>query len=113
MNRGIAATAFLAALALAPAPARADVFDALAISAAASDVVTTELALRQGFVESNIQNRGVRVGANVALTSGMLLVARELQKSGHKGSARALKIATALTWGYIAARNIRTMQGGL
>lgn len=109
MNRLIA----LATLTLFASSAQADVFDALAVAAAASDVVTTEVALRRGFVESNLQNRNVRIGANVALTGAALFAAHELKKSGHKGSARAVQIATILTWGFIAARNVKTMQGGI
>jgi hypothetical protein len=110
MRRAVVVAGVLLALS---SPARADVFDALAIAGAASDVVTTEAALRRGFVESNLQNRGARVGANVLLTGGMLLAARELKKSGHPGWSKALKLATAAGWGYIAARNVRTMQGGI
>jgi hypothetical protein len=97
---------------LAP-QAHADIFDVMAVGAATSDVVTTEAALRRGFVESNLQNRGVRVGANVLLTGATLLAAREVKKAGHPGWAKAIKVATILGWGYIAARNVRTMQGGL
>ena len=110
MKRAIIVAGVLVALS---SPARADVFDALAIGAAAGDVVTTELALRRGFVEQNLGNRGARVGANALLTGGTLLAARELKKAGHPGWAKVVKIATAAGWGYIAARNVRTMRGGL
>jgi hypothetical protein len=104
---GAAVVAFLAI----STPARADVFDALAIAGAASDVVTTEVALNRGFVEQNIQNRPMRIGANVALTGGMLLAAREFDKAGHKGSARIVKVATFLLWSHFAVKNIQTMRG--
>jgi hypothetical protein len=93
--------------------ARADVFDAVAISAAASDVVSTEVALKQGYVEQNIQVRGLRVGANVVLTGVTLLAAHELERNGHKGWSRAIKVGLALAWGLNTARNVRTMNGGL
>lgn len=104
--------AIVAALLLLGSFAQADVFDAAAITAAASDVVITETALRRGFVEQNIQNRGLRVGANIALTGGVLLAAHEVEKSGHKGWARAIKVAYTLTFVAIAGKNLHTMRGG-
>lgn len=95
----------------AASPASADVFDALAISGAAADVVTTEVGLRRGFVEQNIQNRGFRIGANVALTSGCLLGARELEREGHRGWAKVLKAVPFVVFGGAAVKNIHTMRG--
>ena len=43
------------ALVLLAASAGADVFTAAAIAGAAGDIVTTEVGLRRGFVEQNIQ----------------------------------------------------------
>ena len=100
----------LVLLLLAAPAARADVFDALAVGAAASDVVTTEAALNRGYVETRLQNRGARIGANALLTSGTLLAAHELKKSGHRGWSKAVKIGLALGWGTCAALNVRTMQ---
>lgn len=92
--------------------ARADIFDAAAISASVADVVTTEVALSRGYVEQNIQNRGARLAANALLTSGTLLLAREIKKSGHPGWARALKVAHIAVFSGIAIKNARTMRGG-
>jgi hypothetical protein len=104
-------------LALLPfgAWAEADVFDAVAISAAVSDVVITETALRRGFEEQNIGHRGARVAANIALTGTVLYAAHVVENDGHKGWARAIKVGYTLAFVAIAGKNIATMRqrGGL
>jgi hypothetical protein len=97
-------------LVLLGSTARADIFDALAVAGAAADVVTTETALRRGFVEQNIGNRGARVGANIALTGACLLAAHEVQRQGHRGWAKALKLTPAVLFGGMAIKNLSTMR---
>lgn len=91
-------------------PAYADVFDAAAIAGAAGDIVTTELALKRGFVEQNIQQRGPRIGANVLLTGVCLVSGRELERQGHRGWAKAVKLVPAVVLGGFAIKNWQTMR---
>lgn len=102
-----------ALLVLAPPCAQADIFDAAAIGLAAGDVVTTHVAKQRGFVETNIDPTWPRIGANVFLTGAVLFAAHTLEKDGHPGYAKAVKIGLCLTWGTVVALNIRTMQRGL
>jgi hypothetical protein len=94
---------------LAPA-ARADIFDAAAIAGAAGDIVTTEVGLHRGYVEQNIQNRPLRIGMNVALTSTCLLAARHYEKEGHRGWAKVLKLVPFAVFGGAAVKNLHTMR---
>jgi len=100
------------ALLLAGSVARADIFDAAAIAGAAGDIVTTEMGLKRGFVEQNIQTRGPRIGANVLLTSACLFAGREVQKQGHKGWAKAVKLVPFVMFGGAAIKNLSAMRGG-
>ena len=95
---------------LSASPARADIFDALAIAGAAGDVVTTEVGLSRGYVEQNIQNRPLRIGANVALTSTCLLAARHYEKEGRRGWAKVLKLVPFVVFGGAAIKNFHTMR---
>lgn len=88
----------------------ADLFDAAAISGAVADIATTEVGLRRGYVEQNIQQRGPRIAANVALTGGCLALGRYYEKQGHKGWGRVLKLVPAVVFGGAAIKNIQTMR---
>lgn len=96
---------------LAPA-AHADIFDAAAIAGAVGDIATTEVGLHRGYVEQNIQNRPLRIGMNVVLTSTCLLAARHYEKEGHRGWAKALKLVPFAVFGGAAVKNLHTMRGG-
>ena len=95
---------------LAPSTARADIFDALAIAGAAGDVVTTEVGLSRGYVEQNIQNRPLRIGMNVALTSTCLLAALHYEREGHRGWAKVLKLVPFAVFGGAAVHNAIIMR---
>jgi hypothetical protein len=102
----------LVALLLAASTAQADIFTAAAIAGAVGDIATTEVALSRGFAEKNIQSRPLRIGANVVLTGTLLLTAREFEKGGHKGWARAIRLVPAVVFGGYALKNLHTMWGG-
>jgi len=102
--------AFVAIFLLSAPCAKADIFDALAVAGAAGDVVTTEIGLHRGYVEQNIQNRPLRIGMNVALTSTCLLAARHYEKEGHRGWAKVLKLVPVVVFGGAAVKNLHTMR---
>ncbi len=78
----------------------------------AADFGTTAWAESKGAVEANplLQNKGQRYVIGAAAVAGLTLADVELQKRGHKGWARALRVVTVLTRGYAVVRAVRAVK---
>lgn len=71
----------------------------LAVSAA-SDIVSTELGLRRGAAEANPLGREAwqRIAIKAGATGGIIAIGRYLDRRGHPGSARLLRLSTISLW---------------
>ena len=72
-----------------------------------ADIATTEVILSRGGRELNpfMQNRGTRSAWAAARIVVAVQVPRELEKSGHKGWARGLRVAYLVIGGAIVTHN--------
>lgn len=99
------------ALVLLPAGASADVLRNAVIGAAAADLATTHwgLATVPGARDANplIRGHASAVMVKAGATAGVLLLDRELRKRGHRRAGKVLKVAAVITWGSLAAWNVR------
>ena len=92
------ASALLLLLLGTPVSADQKLEEVVLISAAAADLISTELALsRGGAQEANplLENRAVRISAKAASTALILLLARKLQENHPK-------LASTLRWTGVA-----------
>lgn len=78
---------------------------------AAADLAITEYAISRGAVEANpnpaMQSQSGRVAMNVAFVAGVTAIDVKLQRDGHNGWARALRIASVLARGYAVYHNVK------
>ena len=92
-----------------PSRACGDTLDVLVVGSAAADIWTTERALRQpGLMEANpmLQTPGARIGAKAFGTVAILAGAKVLERKGHRGLSKALRIATVVFWSGAAVNNL-------
>lgn len=78
------------------------------VSAASMDVVSTEVALSRGGSEANplMKDRTARVLGKAGATAITVLLARELEDSGHEKAASILRWSTFTLWTGAAAWNL-------
>jgi hypothetical protein len=91
-----------------------DTLDALVVTSAAADLGTTEWALsRPGLVEGNpfLQQPAVRVGAKTLGTVAFLAASHHLERKGHRGWSRGLRIALVVVWSGAAVNNAIRARG--
>ena len=103
-----AALTLAIAFLLIPAAAPADTLDGLVITSAAADLATTEWALRQpGLREGNpfMREPAIRYAGKALGTTAVLGGSRYLERHGHRGWSRAIRIGAAVLWGGLAVHN--------
>jgi hypothetical protein len=104
----VALRTILAILLLAPAAAFGDTLDALVITSSAADLATTEWALsRPGVREANpvMSEPAVRMAVKAVGTLGVLAGSRQLERHGHRGWSKALRITVIVVWSGAAINN--------
>ena len=89
---------FVLMLLLLASPVAADPLEIAMVSAQMGDLATTELRLRQGYLEANpfMQNDAVRPIAKVAFTATSVLIYRSLRKN----KPTAAKVVAVLVIGF-------------
>jgi hypothetical protein len=77
-------------------------------SAAGADYLSTRYALAAGAREANplMQTPGSLAGWKAAQVAALVGIDLALQKGGHKGKAKALRIAAAVVGGGLALHNL-------
>jgi hypothetical protein len=92
---------------------RADVVKPAAIylSLSAADLGTTEWAIRNGASEGNPWMKEHRIAKQAAMAGAFTLADYHLQKRGHRGKARALRVVYAVGRLAVIAINVRNAQG--
>ena len=102
----------------APAPARGALLPSLYVSLAglnAYDAVTTLKGISLGAKESNKAMSGVAgspwamVAVKSGVTTGSILVAERLWKSGHRGQAIGMMVASNAMMVFVGAHNSRVL----
>lgn len=94
-------------------PAHADTLilpSAAFLSAQAADLVTTSAAINRGAVEANPimgQGMGRQVALKAAVSVGVLLVARQMARTGHPRAAKIMLWAATAGIGAVAVHNSR------
>lgn len=78
------------------------------VGAAAADVISTEVALANGGTEANplMVNRTARIAVKSGTTAAVVLIARELEESGHTRAASILRMSIFTMWMGAAAWNL-------
>ena len=98
----------LALILLIPAASPADTLDALVVTSAVADLGTTEWALRQpGLREGNplMSEPAIRYAGKAVGTAAVLGGSRYLERHGHRGWSRAVRIGAVVVWGGLAVHN--------
>ena len=74
-----------------------------------SDLLTTEIGLANGAIELNPLQRNclVRTTTHAATSFAVNYTTAKLYHSGHEKTALWITIATAATYGYVIAHNLR------
>ena len=114
LRRVIFACAAGLMLTLLAADACPDTLDVMVITSAAADLGTTEWALgRPGLREANplLQGPPERALAKAAGTILIVGAGRVLERHGHRGWSRAIRIAAVMVWGGCAANNAARARG--
>ncbi len=81
--------------------------DAAVIAAASADVVSTHVAMQRGGQEINtVSSLKGQAAMHAAIAGVSILMAHEAEQSGHKGWAKACRIAPVVLFGGAAAWNL-------
>lgn len=91
-----------------------DTLDAFVVTSAAADLATTEWALAMpGTRESNpmMQERPARFALKAVGTALVLGGSRHLERRGHRGWSKGLRIAVIALWGGAAVSNAIRARG--
>ena len=100
-------------LLLLPTTTLADGLDIAVGLAAGADLASTEYALRTGqFRELNpfLQDQGARIGVKLAAATVVIWTSKKLEKDGHKGWSKGLRIGVVMIWGGVAAWNLHRLR---
>jgi len=94
---------------LAPWVNAANLVKPLAIygAEAGADYFSTRYAMEHGAWEANAATRGRLATVKLAEVAGLTVVDYALQKGGHRGAARWMRIGAAVVSGGVAVWNLR------